>query len=249
MDKILLVLFKDEIFSEVLSVAFDIATKLQLEVKVLATDIPPEELEKKLPSEGKFKIIREGGSFEEILERETPFLTLLPRPKVAPIVHAFKKPWSEKLVESTDRWNFLLVEQGTERVKKALLYVDRDTASDTYIRTTYEFLRKWGMEFEFTTVFDERYFELLIRKEHPEQEAKELLGRMFEDYIQAVRERIKKALQLEKVEILPLKGEVRKTLPYFAKLHGYDLLVISHAYEDKNELVENSETSVAVFKN
>ncbi len=249
MEKTLLVLFRDEIFPEVLSVASDIATKLQLGVKVFASDIPPQELESKLPSGGRFEVIRGGGNFEEILEKENPFLTLLPRPKVSPIVHAFKKPWSEKLVESTDRWNFLLVEQGMGKIKKALLYVDRDKASDTYIRTTYEFLQRWGVEFEFTTVFDERSFELLIKKEHPEQEAKELLGKMFEDYISAVREKIKKALGLKRVEILPLKGEVRKTLPYFAKMHGYDLVVISHAYEDKNELIENSETSVAVFKN
>jgi len=54
---------------------------------------------------------------------------------------------------------------------------------------------------------------------------------------------------LENVEILPLKGEVGKTLPYFAKKHGYDLLIISHAYDTKDELIENSETSVGVFKN
>ncbi|HIO41666.1 MAG TPA: universal stress protein [Aquifex sp.] len=244
----LLILFKEKIFNEVLSVAKDIATKFQLKVKVYTQDIPQEELEK-ISQKWDFDVVSSSEDFETILEKERPFLTLLPRPKVSPIVHAFVKPWSEKLVESTDRWNFLLVEQGMEKIKKVLLYVDRDTSSDNYIRSTYEFLKKWGVDFEFVTVFDERYFELLIKKEHPEQEAKELLGRMFEDYISAVREKIKKVLQLEKVEILPLKGEVRKTLPYFAKVHKYDLLVISHAYEDKNELIENSETSVAVFKN
>lgn len=248
MEKNLLILFKEKVFNEVLSVASDIASKFQLKVKLYAQDVPNEELEN-ISQKWNFEVIKSSEDFETILEKENPFLALLPRPKVSPIVHAFVKPWSEKLVESTDRWNFLLVEQGMEKIEKVLLYVDRDKTSDNYLRFAYEFLKKWGVNFEFVTVFDERYFELLIKKEHPEQEAKELLGRMFEDYISAVRERIKKVLQLEKVEILPLKGEVRKTLPYFAKVHKYDLLVISHAYEDKNELIENSETSIAVFKN
>jgi flagellar biosynthesis component FlhA len=136
-----------------------------------------------------------------------------------------------------------------EQIKKVLFYVDRDSASEDYIKTVYQFFTRWGVDFEFTTVFNDRYFELLIKKEHPEQEAKEILGKMFEDYVTAVREKIKKTLGLERVEILPLKGEPRKTLPYFAKTHGYDLVVLSHAYEDKNEIIENSETSVAVFKN
>ena len=244
----MLILFKEKVFNEVLSVASGIALKFQLKVKLYAQDVPNEELEN-ISQKWNFEVIKSSEDFETILEKENPFLALLPRPKVSPIVHAFVKPWSEKLVESTDRWNFLLVEQGMEKIEKVLLYVDRDKTSDNYLRFAYEFLKKWGVNFEFVTVFDERYFELLIKKEHPEQEAKELLGRMFEDYISAVRERIKKVLQLEKVEILPLKGEVRKTLPYFAKVHKYDLLVISHAYEDKNELIENSETSIAVFKN
>lgn len=245
----MLILFKEKVFPEVLSVASDIASKLHFRVKVFASDIPPEELEKSLPQGENFELIRERGDFGDILEREEPFLTLLPRPKVAPLLHAFRKPWSERLVESTDRWNFLLVQQGTARIERALLYVDRDTASDDYIRTAYEFLVAWGVEVNFTTVFDERYYELLIKKEHPEMEAKEILGRMFEEYIEGVRNRIKEALRLERVEIIPLRGVAGKALPFFAKKHRYDLLVISHAYEDKEKLIENSETSVAVFTN
>jgi len=245
----LLILFKDKIFPEVISVGRDIGSRLNAKVKICVTDMSSEDLKNITISKDIFKVEICPKDFQDILEEENPFLTLLPRPKVSPIVHAFIKPWSEKLVEATDRWNFLLVEQNMDSIKRALLYVDRDTSSEEYIKESYKFLKTWGIAFEFVTVFDERYYELLIKKEHPEQEAKELLGHMFEDYVNAVRKKIKKVLNLEKVEIIPLKGEVRKTLPYFAKVHKYDLLVISHAYEDKNELIENSETSVAVFKN
>jgi len=244
----LLILFKDRVFPEVLEVGLEIAEKTGWELEVFAKELPAEELKKHLPPGVDIPIIT-GGNFEEVLEREKPYLALLPRPKVSPFIHIFKKPWSEKLVESTDRWNFLLIQEGSEKIEKALLYVDRDIASENYIRETYDFLTRWGVEFHFVTVFDERYYEVYIKKEHPEQEARELLGQMFEDYVEAVRRKIKEALGLEKVEIIPLKGEVRKTLPYFAKRHRYDLLVFPHAHPDKVELIENSETSVAVFKN
>ena len=245
----MLILFKDRVFPEVLKVGIEIVQRTGWELEVFAKELPEEEVEKYLPAGVDIPIITGGGDFVEVLDRENPYIALLPRPKVSPFVHIFKKPWSEKLVESTDRWNFMLLQEGQEEIKKALLYVDRDIASEKYIRETYNFLTRWGVEFQFVTVFDERYYEVYIKKEHPEQEARELLGEMFEDYIEAVRRKIKEALGLEKVEIIPLKGEVRKTLPYFAKRHRYDLLVFPHAHPDKVELVENSETSVAVFKN
>jgi len=143
----------------------------------------------------------------------------------------------------------LLLKVDNPYLKKALLYVDRDNCSENYIRNAYKFLTSLGIDFKFTTIFDENYFEFLLKKEHPEMEAKEILGGMFEDYIAAVREKIKKALNLEQVEILPLKGEERKSLPYFAKLHNYDLLVISQAIQDRDEVIQNSETSLAIFEN
>jgi len=246
MERNLLILFEEKIFPETLKVAVDIATKTGMTLKIFAPKLE-EEVKKHLS--GKAQFLSYEGDPEEVIEKENPFLVVLPRPKIAPIVHAFKKPWSEKIAEGDDKHNYLLVQEGAKEIRKVLFYVDRDISSESYVRTVYEFLTQWGVNFEFTTVFDERYFELLIKKEHPEQEAKELLGKMFEDYTKAVREKLKKILGLEKTEILPLKGEVRKTLPYFAKTHGYDLLVLSHAYEDKNELIENSETSVAIFKN
>ncbi|HIP98363.1 MAG TPA: universal stress protein [Aquifex aeolicus] len=242
----LLILFKERIFRETLDVGMDLAAKTGMKVKIFAPKLE-EEVKKHLS--GKAELFSYEGDPKEIIERENPFLVVLPRPKIAPIVHAFKKPWSEKIAEGDDKHNYLLVQEGAKEIKKVLFYVDRDLSSENYIRTVYGLLTQWGVDFKFTTVFDERYFELLIKKEHPEEEAKELLRRMFEDYVKAVRERLKKILGLEKIEILSLKGEVRKTLPYFAKTHGYDLLVLSHAYEDKNELIENSETSVAIFKN
>ena len=242
----LLILFRERIYPEPLKVGRDIADKTGMELKVFA---PGLEEEVKRYLQGPVQFLKGVEEPEEAVEREYPFLAILPRPRIAPIIHAFKKPWSEKLAQRDERHNYLLVQEGTEQIKKVLFYVGRDGASEDYIKTVYQFLTRWGVAFEFTTVFNDRYFELLIKKEHPEQEAKEILGKMFEDYVKAVREKIKKTLGLERVEILPLKGEPRKTLPYFAKTHGYDLVVLSHAYEDKNEIIENSETSVAVFKN
>jgi len=228
-------------------VASDIASKIPAEVKIFIKDVPKEELNA-LSTEGReFQIFPTDEDFEKILERENPYLTLLPRPKVDPLLHTFKKPWSESLVESTDRWNFLLVQQETEKISKALLYADRDKTTETYLRSAYEFLTAWGIEFHFVTVFDEEHFEILLKKEHPEQEAKELLGHLLEEYIAAVRNRIEKVLQLEKVELITLKGAVGRELPLFAKKHRFDLVVFPHNLDQKEELVENSQTSLAAF--
>jgi hypothetical protein len=248
MDK-LLILFKDKIFKEPIEVGKFIVDRLKVDWKIYCSKCGEEERKKLNELLGESEVpVEFGGDMEEILEKERPFLTVIPKPDVSPLIHAFRKPWSEKLVEDNEEYNFLLVKEGNPSIDKVLLYVDRDSSSEDYIRNTYQFLTKLGVEFKFTTVFDERYFILLLKKEHPEQEAKELLRKMFEDYINQVREKIEKTLGLEKVEILLLKGEVGKTLPYFAKKHGYNLLVISHAYDTKKELVENSETSVAVFR-
>ncbi len=249
----LLIIFDEKVYPATLKVAGWIASKLGAEIETYCIDCTKEtlrSLEGNLEEEGlpvKVKVSEDDPL--EVVEREKPYLVVVPKPRVNPITHAFKKPWSEKLAMELEDTNILLVEEETDRIEKVLLYVDRDKSSDSYIRSAYEFLTRLGVEFKFTTIFDERYYELLIKKEHPEMEAKEILGRMFEDYVNAVREKIKKALNLEKVEILPLKGEERKTLPYFVKLHGYDMLVISHAAEDKDEIIENSETSLAIFKN
>jgi len=249
MDK-LLILFKDKIFPEPIEVGRFIVDRLKADWKIYCTECDKGELNRLKELLGDAEVpVEVEGDFKEILEREKPFLTLLPKPSIAPLLHAFRKPWSEKLVEEDEEHNFILVREGKPSIKKVLFYIDRDAAGENYIRTVYEFLKKLGVEFKFTTVFDERYYVFLLKKEHPEQEARELLGKMFEDYIQEVREKIEKILELENVEILPLKGEVGKTLPYFAKKHGYDLLIISHAYDTKDELIENSETSVGVFKN
>jgi len=249
----LLILFKEEFFPSLLEVAKYISDKLELEAVVYCLHCEESKL-------SEIKGILESLNFsarleladldpEEVLEQERPYLTLLPKFEVNPIAHAFKRPWSEKLVMETENVNLLLLKVENPRLKKALLYVDRDNCSENYIRNAYKFLTSLGADFKFTTIFDEKYFELLIKKEHPETEAKEILGRMFEDYISAVREKIKKALNLEHVDILPLKGEERKSLPYFAKFHNYDLLVISQAIQDRDEVIQNSETSLAIFKN
>jgi hypothetical protein len=249
MDK-LLVLLKGKVCREPIEVGEFIAKRLGADWKIYCLKCKAEELNRLKEISKELKVsIETADKLEEILKKENPFLTILQKPNVSPIVHAFKKPWSEKVVEKCNEYNFLIVKEGNPSINKVLFYVDRDTASENYIKTVYEFLTKLGVEFKFTTVFDERYFIVLLQKEHPEQEARELLGKMFEDYINQVREKIEKILGLKKVEILPLKGEVGKTLPYFAKKHGYNLLVISHAFETKNELIENSETSVALFKN
>jgi hypothetical protein len=246
-----LIIFRNEVFKEPLLVAKQVREKLEGEIVIYIPENLKGTLENLLKD---LKLINVKVQISEekpkkTIENEKPYLIILPRKRVAPIVHAFKKYWSEKLIEDLEKYNFLLVEEGFTELKKALLYIDRDVASEKYIKTAYQFLKDLEIEFEIITVFDERYFTLLIKKEHPEMEAKQLLGKMFEDYINAVREKVKKALNLEKVEILPIKGEVHKALPYYVKTHNYDLLVISHAYDTKDELIENSETSVAVFEN
>lgn len=253
MGKKLLIVFHKKFYPNVLKVGKSVSQKLDLLPKVVLVSLPREEKEEVRKLLGKLgwnpEVVEREKDPAQVIREEKPYLVILPKPKVAPLVHIFLKPWEERFAEETQSVNLLLVYEETQEVKRALLYVDRDRASEDYIRESYNFLKRWGVEFEFLTVFDEKNFELLIRKEYPEQEAKELLGKMFEDYIEAVREKIKRVLGLEKVEIIPLKGEVRKSLPYFAKRHRYDLLVISQAYEEKDELVENSETCVALFKN
>jgi len=249
----LLILFKEKFFPSLLEVAKHISNRLGLEAVVYCLQCEESKL-------SELKEVLEGLNFaarlelsdldpEEVLEQERPYLTLLPKFEINPIAHTFKKPWSEKLAIDVENGNLLLLRSENSRLKNALLYVDRDNCSENYIRNAYNFLTALGVEFKFTTIFDERYYEFLIKKEHPETEAKEILGGMFEDYIAAVREKIKKALNLEQVEILPLKGEERKSLPYFAKFHNYDLLVISQAIQDRDEVIQNSETSLAIFEN
>jgi len=250
MGKKFLIIFRKEVFEEPLLVAKQIQEKTGGEVVIYTPEELKENLEK-LKGDLKLKaeIFTSDEAPEEIIEKEKPFLVILPRKRIAPLIHAFKKYWSEKLIEDSEKYNFLLVEQGFSEIKRVLLYVDRDKASERYIKTIYEFFKTLEVDFEFTTVFDERYFALLIKKEHPEMEAKQILEEMVEEYIKAVRKKLKETLHLEKVDIVPLKGEIQKALPFYAKLHRYDLLVISHAYDTKEELIENSETSVAVFEN
>jgi len=250
MDGKFLIILRKDIFKEPLLVAKQIQEKLDGEFVVYVTEDLKQQAEKLVKETGlRTTLSISDEALEDVIEKEKPFLVILPRKRMSPIMHAFKKYWSESLVESFSSYNFLLVEEGFPEIKRALLYVDRDTAGENYIKNAYLFLKKLNVEFEFVTVFDERYYTLLIKKEHPEQEARQILGNMFEDYINAVREKIKKVLNLEKVEILPIKGEVHKALPYYVKVHKYDLLVISHVYDTKEELIENSETSVAVFEN
>ncbi|NPB05600.1 MAG: hypothetical protein GXO08_04380 [Aquificae bacterium] len=253
MAKKLLVLLKDRVFPEVLREAKRISDRLGFAVEVYCLRCGGDRVRELLEVLNSLQLTTEVKGSDrppkEVLVEERPYLTLLPKPRLNPLAHAFKKPWSEKLAEEVDEFNLYLVEEGLDEPRRALLYADRDRSSEAYLREAYRFLSALGVEFKFVTVFDERYYELLIKKEHPEVEAKEILGRMFTDYVNAVREKVKRALGLERVELIPLKGEEGRTLPYFARTHGFDLLAVSHAVESKEEIVENSETHLLLFKN
>lgn len=246
-------IFKRKFFENLVPLLGELKIKLPAEVKIYFVDFSSKEIEKAKEFLKRFSleknIVLTGEDIEDILKKENPYLVVLPRPKMNPLLHAFKKAWSEKEVEETSDYNFLLIDEGTTEIKKALVYVDTENTSENYIREVYNFLTRLKIEFKFFTVFDEHYYEFLIKKDHPETEARQILGQMFEDYVHEVMEKIKKALSLEHVEVISTKGELRKALPFFAAYHRFDIFFISHSLEDKDAIVENAQTSVGIFKN
>ena len=247
MKDVLLILFKDKVFPNLLSLGKEIEERLSLKVAVFASEVPKEELEKVLKNFRSFEIISETDEFLEVIERVDPYLVLLPRPRISPLVHAFKKPWSEALVEETDRWNFLLVWEDTERIKSALVYTDRANCFEGYLKGVYKFLTNWGLEFKFVTVFDEEAVDILIEREYPEEEAKEILGKIFEDYISSIRKCIKEKIGLEEVDLIPLKGDTIRSLDFFAVKHKWDLVILPHSVRNKSDFVESLQTSLGLF--
>lgn len=247
MEGVLLILFKDKVFPNLLSLGREIAERLSLKVSVFASEVPKGELEGILEPFKGFEIVSEDGDFLEVIERVDPYLVLLPRPRISPLVHAFKKPWSEALVEETDRWNFLLVWEDAERIERVLVYTDRENCREGYLNEVYQFLTEWGVEFKFVTVFDEEAVDILIEREYPEEEAKEILGKIFEDYISSVRNCIKENLGLEEVDLIPLKGDTVRSLDFFAVRHKWDLVILPHGVENKADFAESLQTSIGLF--
>jgi nucleotide-binding universal stress UspA family protein len=231
-----------------------ITQKLQKKLILVFVDIPQEEKEKavlELSSNGIEYSIRnqlEEPEITEEIKKEKPDLLVLTREKLSPFEHIFKVTFSEKLVKEFENIDILLLQEDTDKIQKILINIDKETSTPFYIKSAYEFAKKLQVEFKLITSFFESYYEYSLMKTHPEEEAKQIVGDLLKEHIEAVKEKLAQALEGNKAELIVIKGDPKKEIPYYARKHKFDLLMINENIEDRDSYVENSEMSVGIFK-
>ena len=237
-----------------LEIVKKITSKLQKKLILLFVDIPQEEKEKALSivsSNGidfELKNQIEEDFIKEEIKKEKPDLLILTREKLSPLEHIFKTPETEKFIHSIKNIDIILLQEDASKLEKVLINVDKETATPFYIKSTHLFVSKLGVDFHFITSFYEAFYELSLMKTHPEEEAKQIVADLFKEHIEIVREKMVKALGKEKAELIIVKGDPKKEIPYYARKKEYDLLIINQNIENKDSYIENSEMSVGIFK-
>ncbi|WP_457642965.1 hypothetical protein [Persephonella sp.] len=245
---------KDHINFNNFQVVKDITRKLNKRLVLLLVDIPEEEkkkAEEQLRAENidfELKNQLEFGEAKEHIKGEKPDLLVLTQEKISPLEHIFKLTSSEKLVKSFENIDILMLLEDTDRIEKVLINVDKETSTPYYISATYLFVKKLGVQFDYITSFYESFYEYRLRKTHPDEEAKQLVMELFKEHLEIVKRKIAEGLKGEKVELVVIKGDPKKEVPYYARRRGYDLLIVNENIENKESYIENSETSVGIFK-
>ncbi len=237
-----------------LKVVKEIAKKLDKKLVLLFVDVPEEEKEK-----AKKQVEEENISYElknqldfgeakEEIKAEKPDLLVVTQEKISPLEHIFRITSTEKLVKDFENLDIILLQEDADSINSVLINVDKETATEYFISSAYLFVKKLGVKFDFVTSFYESFYENRLKKTHPDEEAKQILVGMLEEYVETVKTKLAKALKGEKIEFLILKGDPKKEIPYYARKKKYDLLLINENIEDKESYIENSEISVGIFK-
>ena len=245
---------KDHLNLNNLKAVKDIAHKLDKKLIILLIDIPEEEKEKvkEILSESKIhyeiKNQLEYDEAKEEIKSEKPDLLVITQEKVSPLEHIFRTTSSEKLIKGFENIDILMLLEDVSSINKILINVDKETSTSFYIYSSYLFASKLNVEFDFITSFYESFYEYRLRKTHPDEEAKQLVADLFKEHLEVVRRKIADGLKGARAELLIIKGDPKKEIPYYARKKGYDLLIINENISDKESYIENSETSVAIFK-
>jgi len=245
---------KEKVNFKNLKIVKTITKKLERKLILLLIEVPQQEIEKVelfLEGEGiqfEIKDRIEAGLLKEEIRKEKPDLFVLTQEKISPLEHIFRITSSEKMVKELENVNVLLLWEDAEEINKVLINVDKETATPFYIKSTFLFVKKLGVKFDFITSFYESFYEFRLRKTHPDEEAKQILLQLFEEHVETVKRKIAESLKGEKAELVVIKGDPKKEIPYFARRKGYDLLIINEHIEDRDSYIENSQNSVGIFK-
>ncbi|WP_457621884.1 hypothetical protein [Persephonella sp.] len=235
------------------SVLKKIAKKLDEELIVLMCDVesfPREDIEKELTSEGiNFKIeiaqdLNEGINF---VKNYSPDLLVLTKEKIDPLEHIFHHTYCEKILEEFENTNIIALQEDKDTMKTGLIYVSKDNSTEDFIRSSKYFADRILEDYKFIYSFYEDFYEKRLVKTHTEGEAKQIIAEMFREHVETVRSIIARAVGEEKTELLVIKGDPKKEIPYYARKNNYDLLIFNRGVEDINSFIENSETSIGIF--
>ncbi len=234
------------------SLAKDISKKLGNGLYIVLVDIDEETISsikerlKHLNDNFHINVFSSISEAKTFLEELKPTLVMVTQEKVEPLVHVFKLTDAEKFVKGLEDFNILLLWEEAEKIGKILINIDYETSTEKYIKLSYEFSSKIAEEFDFVYSFYESFYEHKLRKTHTEDEAKQLLAKMFEEHIESIEEKIEKALG-KRIPIKVIKGDPKKEVPYYSRIHGYDLLIINRSIEDKESYIENTENSIGIL--
>jgi len=245
---------QDELNFNNLDIAVFISQKLQKKLVLYLVDIPQEQKEKAthiLSSKNVDFEIKNQLEFDEAteeIETEKPDLLILTQEKISPLEHIFRISTSEKLIKKLENLDIVMLKEDEKSIDKILINIDKESSTPYYIKSTYLFADKLGVDFELVTSFYESFYENRLRKTHPDEEAKQLVAELFKEHVDTVKRKIAEALKGDEAELIVIKGDPKKEIPYYARTHGYNLLIINENIKDRESYIENSETSVGIFK-
>ncbi len=245
---------KEKINFNNLKVVSFITKKLQKKLILLLIDIPENQKEKvkdqlfSLDIEFEIRNQIEFSEAKDEIKTEKPDLLIVTREKISPFEHIFKITSSERFIKGFENIDIILLQEDCDKLEKILINVDKETSTLYYIKSAYIFAKKLGVDFHMITSFYEVFYENRLRKTHPDEEARQLVAQLFKEHLDIVKEKIAKALEGEKVELIVAKGDPKKEVPYYARKHHYNLLIINEDIEEKESYIENSEMSVGIFK-
>ncbi|ACO04902.1 MAG TPA: hypothetical protein DEP48_05770 [Persephonella sp.] len=235
------------------SILKDLAKKLDEEVVILVSDldnIPKDSIERDLINEGINYKIEVKSSLDEGIEfvkSYSPDLLVLTKEKIDPLEHIFHHTYCEKILEEFESTNILALQEDTDTLKNGLIYVSKDHSTVDFIKSSKYFADRVLENYKFIYSFYEDFYEKRLVKTHTEGEAKQIIAEMFREHVDTVRSLIAKAVGEEKTELLVIKGDPKKEIPYYARKNNYDLLIFNRGVEDINSFIENSETSIGIF--
>ncbi|WP_457641263.1 hypothetical protein [Persephonella sp.] len=230
-----------------------ISKKLDEELFILALevdDFPLEQIQQELQENNINYRIEIKDNFDEsinVVKDYNPDLLILTKEKIDPLEHIFHHTYCEKILEEFENINVLALQEDKETLKTGLIYVSKDNATEEFIKIAKYFADNVLEDFKFIYSFYEDFYEKRLTKTHTEGEAKQIIAEMFKDHVDGIKSLIAKALGDQKVELLVIKGDPKKEIPYYARLKRYDILIFNRNVEDRESFIENSETSICIL--